>query len=390
MVTAASALVDRHSPDSVLAREIARLLGGPPADARLSRLGEALKGLHSRFVSEQAPEDADGWYLQGPAHLAAYLSYFFPASEAQVRRALAEVPAPAAARWRVLDVGSGPGPASSAVADWAAASGARAEFTALDASAAALETMKRLWPPAAGTLATRVWTAGAPLPEGPFEIIVLAHSLNELFAGDPHRLDKRHKLMVDLASRLAPGGYLVLVEPALKRTGREMLVVRDRLLNGGLIARAPCLFQGACPAIARPRDWCHADRPWVAPPLVEQVAAAAGLSRDSLKYAYVILSPPSPAIERPRDPALFRIVSEPLPENGKLRFFGCGTIGRQALTRLEKDRTPENAAFGRLERGDVVRIEGLTATGDGRRLGPGSTVEVTLSATERDELRAAR
>jgi SAM-dependent methyltransferase len=299
MVTAASAQVDRQSSASALEREITRLLGGALNEARLTRLGAGLKELHARFVSEQAHEASGDWYLESPAHLAAYLSYFFPASEAQVRRALAEVPPPASPRWRVLDIGSGPGPAAFAVAAWAASAVARVEVTALEASAAALETMKRLWEPAAGGLTTRVWTAGAALPEGPFDVVVLSHALNELFVGDPHRLDKRHKLMTELAARIGPGGYLVLVEPALKRTGREMLVVRDRLLNAGMIARAPCLFQGACPAIARPRDWCHADRPWVPPPLVEHSAAAAGLSRESLKYAYVILSPASASSASP-------------------------------------------------------------------------------------------
>jgi SAM-dependent methyltransferase len=167
MVIAASAQVDRGSSDTALEHEIARLLGGSLSDARLTRLGTALKELHARFVSEQAPEGSPDWYLDGAAHLAAYLSYFFPASEAQVRRALAEVPPPVASRWRVLDLGCGPGPASFAVADWAAATGARVDVTALEASGPALETMKRLWPASAGSLATKVWNAGGalrPLP----------------------------------------------------------------------------------------------------------------------------------------------------------------------------------------------------------------------------------
>ena len=178
----------------------------------------------------------------------------------------------------------------------------------------------------------------------------------------------------------------MLVEPALRRTGRELLVIRDRLLSTGMVARAPCLYQGACPSIARPRDWCHADRPWEAPPLVVQAAEAAGLSRDSLKFSYVILSPGASAPEKSRDHALFRIVSEPLPEKGKLRFFGCGPAGRHALVRLDKEKSPVNAAFDTLERGDIVRVEGLVPSGDGRRLGSTSTVEGIVAATDRDQV----
>ena len=204
--------------------------------------------------------------------------------------------------------------------------------------------MKRLW--SAGKLKTITWSVGSSLPEGPFDVIVMSHALNELYTGDPNRLEKRQKFVDELKRRVAPEGYLVLVEPALKRTGRELLVIRDKLVGaGGMVARAPCLYQLLCPAIARPRDWCHADRPWQAPPMVERAAQEAGLFRESLKYSYVVLSPASPAIERSKDASLFRIVSEPLPEKGKLRFFGCGPSGRHALTRLDKDKTDVNDAF---------------------------------------------
>jgi ribosomal protein RSM22 (predicted rRNA methylase) len=353
-------------------------MGGPLRSGRTERLGRALDLLHTRFVSEQSPDDTGARYLQDPAGLAAYLAYFFPASLAQVHRALVEVAVPSAPTLRVLDIGSGPGPASFAVANWA---GKRVDVTALEAAPAALDAFRRLWPNSFGQLDARTWSAGEALPNGPFDVIVMSHVLNELFPGDPARLEKRQQWLNELTTRLNPDGLLVLIEPALRRTGRELLVIRDKLVAGGLVARAPCLFQGNCPAIARPRDWCHADRPWQAPALAQTAAEAAGLSRESLKYSYVILSPTG---ERPRDNALFRIVSEPLPEAGKLRYFGCGPAGRHALVRLQKERTPENEAFDSLERGDIVRADPMTASGDGRRLGPTTTLTVTRSALDLD------
>lgn len=373
-----SAAEPQDPMNAALTREVERLLGGPVAGPKLARLGRALDALHRRFVSEQAPEDAGSPYLQESAQLAAYLAYFFPASLSQVKRALVEVDVPPGQSLKVLDIGSGPGPASFAVAGWAKR---RLDVTALEASPSSLDTFRRLWSPQLGELKTTTWTTGNALPAGPFDVIVMSHVLNELFPGDPARLEKRQNLVNDIASRLAPEGLLVLVEPALRRTGRELLVVRDRLISGGLVARAPCLFQGNCPAIARPRDWCHADRPWEPPALARAAAEAAELSRESLKYSYVILSR---AGERSRDNALFRIVSEPLPEAGKLRYFGCGPAGRHPLIRLQKERTDENAAFDTLERGDIVQAEGLTLAGDGRRVGPTTPLVVTRSATELD------
>ena len=340
-----------------------------------------------RFVDESLPESVQV-YLSSKYALAAYLAYFVPASEAQVRRVLAEVSLPAAATLRVLDVGSGPGPAVAAVARRAFGAGKKVEAFALDHSADALGAAKKLWRGAWGNLQTRQWSAGDALPPGQFEIIVACHALNELFVTDPSRLDRRTAFVLELAAKLAPGGLLVLVEPALRRTGRELLVLRDRLVPKGFPAIAPCLFQGACPSIQRAKDWCHSDRPWSAPKFTEAVAKAAELERDTLKYSYVIHTN-QPVGERAKDPSLFRIVSEPLPEKGKLRYFGCGGSGRHPLVLLDRYRAENTTLFADLERGDIIRATGLVASGDGKRLGPTSTLERQVEAATLDDRKPA-
>jgi ribosomal protein RSM22 (predicted rRNA methylase) len=367
-----------------LASEIEKLLGRPLDDAGWARLGRAVSMLHARFVSESPLEAGQSNYLTDKEALAGYLAYFFLSSLAQVRRALSEVALPDRSTLRVLDVGSGPGPASLAIAQAAQLLGRKVHVTAIEATPASLQTLKRLWSPSWGTVETVEWRAGQALPAGPFDIVVASHVLNELFLEETSRLDRRAQLALELGKRLSPKGLLLLLEPALKRTARELLVVRDRLIPHGFVALAPCLFQGSCPAITRPRDWCHADRPWPLPRLVDQAGEAAGLSRDTLKFAYVVLSNVHPEPAQTKDAALFRIVSAPLPEKGKLRFFGCGPSGRHALVRLDREAVPSNAAFERFERGDVVRLQGLTASGDGKRVGADSTIDVLASATDRD------
>jgi SAM-dependent methyltransferase len=285
--------------------------------------------------------------------------------------------APAASTVRVLDVGAGPGPAGFAAAAWLRAHGRGVALTALDASADALAVLSRTWPRAWGPCVTRTWTAGAPLPDGAFELIVASHAVNELFSSDSARTERRAALVEALAARLAPGGRIVLVEPALRRTGRDLLEVRDRIVSKGFSVLAPCLRQGRCPALERPRDWCHADRPWDAPPLVDRAAKAAGLARESLKYSYLVLGrEPAPAAVEGR----FRIVSEPLPEKGKLRFFGCGEAGRVPIVRLDREASESNGAFEGLERGDVVQLDGLGAAGDGLRVTGATSVAVVQAA----------
>jgi 2-polyprenyl-3-methyl-5-hydroxy-6-metoxy-1,4-benzoquinol methylase len=362
------------------AREVARLMGGDGPAPR-GRLAKALQALHQRFVrAAQGEPFGEPYFAHGPS-LAAYLAYFFPSSAAQVSRVLADVTPPPGPTLRVLDIGAGPGPAGMAAALWLRSHGRRVEVDALEASAAALDTAKRLWSPEWGTLRTRVWRADDPIPAGPYDLVVASHVVNELYDGDKDAASQRLAFARSLTSLLSPAGRLVLVEPALRETGRGLLVIRDGLVADGLTVLAPCLLHEACPALERPRDWCHADRPWHAPTMVREVAEAAGLSRDSLKYAAVVLSrEPRPS---PRA-GLFRVVSEALPEKGKQRFFGCGEAGRVGLVRLAKEASESNAVFESLERGDVVRIDGGRMAGDGLRIDAQTEVTVAQSARERD------
>src|SRR6185436_5554877 len=119
----------------------------------------------------------------------------------------------------------------------------------------------------------------------------LGHALNELWADAPDRLDRRAALCEELLARVRKGGSLVVVEPALRTTTRELLGVRDRLVARGYAVRAPCLFRGACPALEREVDWCHAERAWEPPPVLAELVAAAGLHKEALKMAYVVLAP---------------------------------------------------------------------------------------------------
>jgi len=327
-------------------------------------VAQAVRTLSLGLTRER--ELAGARYMDDPKLLAAYLLFYWPVSYAQAREVLGEV----GARPRsVLDLGSGPGPMAFAALDAGAS-----DVTAADRSARALELAKKLALEAEEGLATREWNPDKPLPDGQFDLISMGHLLNEL--PEP----KRVPLVEAALAKLRPKGSVVIVEPALRDTSRGLLRLRDALVAKGYAVRAPCLYRGACPALVREGDWCHAERSWRMPALVENLARLAQLHKEALKMSYLVLAPKGEAWRDPPPGAVFRIVSEQLEGKGRQRYMGCGPSGRVGLALQHKHVNAGNEAFMTLQRGDVIEIAGTEPKGDGLAMVEGSTVRVIAAA----------
>jgi SAM-dependent methyltransferase len=351
----------------------------PPPDLlapdELREVGAAVARLSRGLTRER--ELAGARYMDEERLLGAYLLFYWPVSYLQARGTISELPGRPRS---VLDLGSGPAPAAFAALDAGAA-----EVIAADRSARALAAARRLAADAGEPLATREWNParGAPLADlahgRRFDLVTMGHLLNELFPG-PDADRRRADLLEEALGLVAPGGSLLVVEPALRDTSRALLRVRDLLVARGFAVRAPCLFRGPCPALLRETDWCHAERPVEPPALVAQIAKAAGLRREAVKMSYLALAPRGEAWAEPPAGRVFRIVSEPLPSKGRLRYMACGPEGRMGLSLQERHVGEANRRFESLLRGDVVRISGAEPRGDGLALGEGSAVEVVAPA----------
>jgi ribosomal protein RSM22 (predicted rRNA methylase) len=243
---------------------------------------------------------------------------------------------------RVLDLGAGTGAAGRAIADrWPGV-----ELVAVDQVAGP------------GIVQADVTHATFPRGvEGRFDLLVAAHLLGELSL----EVDGRARLVADWCRELlADDGHCILIEPALRLTSRALLAVRDHLVASGFFVASPCLWQGPCPALVRERDFCHAS------------AAPIAQGRSRVDFSYLVLARPG----RPcGDTRLFRVVSDPMKDKGRLRLFVCGGIGRVLVTRLDRDRSPGNRAFDRLERGDLARIDNAVSRPDGLRCTGDTRVE---------------
>jgi ribosomal protein RSM22 (predicted rRNA methylase) len=351
----------------------------PPADRllpeELREVAAAVQRLSHGLTRDR--KLAGARYLDDDRLLGAYLLFYWPVSYLQARGILSELPRrPRSA----LDLGSGPGPVAFAALDAGAA-----EVLAADRSARALAAARKLAGAVGEPLATREWDPRRPgsiaalAPGRTFDLVTLGHVVNELFQGEG-AAERRAALLEEAAGLLSPGGSVVVIEPALRETSRALLEVRDRLVARGFAVRAPCLFRGACPALVRPTDWCHAERPVEVPRLVDEIGRRAGLRKEAVKMSYLVLAPAGEAWREPPPGKVFRIVSEPLPSKGRLRYMGCGPEGRMGLALQEKDVTGTNRAFEGLLRGDVIEVTGTEPRGDGLRLSPDSVVRVVAAA----------
>jgi SAM-dependent methyltransferase len=353
----------------------ARRKGTGPADAlspqEVKDVARGVRTLSMGLTRDRAL--AGQKYMDDPVLLGAYLLFYWPVSYAQARRVLGELPSRPRS---VLDLGSGPGPVAFAALD----AGAK-DVTCADRSRPALQLATQLAVEAGEGLPTREWAPERPLPDGTWDVITMGHVVNELF-GPPSDavLQRRAALLEQIAARVTRGGSLVVMEPALRETSRALLGVRDLMVAKGHAVRAPCLYRGACPALEKGSDWCHAERGWRPPAVVEAIARAAGLHKETLKMSYLVLAPQGDAWAEPPPGRVFRIVSEPLQGKGRARYMGCGPEGRVGLAVQERHRAAQNEAFFSLQRGDVIRVGATEEKGDGFALGEGAEVELVARA----------
>ena len=205
---------------------------------------------------------------------------------------------------RVLDLGSGPAPASCSLADLAQGRGEQNmafEFCLCDSSGDALSLGKKILEAAYSknaSVETRVCNLenifqpknGAAFLDGKkFDFIIASHSLNELWKGQKKRGEKITALLKNLSDYLDDGGLMLLMEPALLATSRALIEARDSLIASGLEVAAPCLQSASpCPALENPNATCHAQFDWEMPQIVADLAALAGLNRADVKMTYFV------------------------------------------------------------------------------------------------------
>lgn len=335
------------------------------------QVAEAVGQLSSFFTIERRALNQK--YMEDRLLRAGYLHYFLPVNLAKIQLLLDEMPVLGVdSGFSVLDLGSGPGTGALAVLDWwhQQRSSHGLSVTAVDGSSEALKQAKQLWDrycQAAGVGTVRLQAyegdleGGAWLERvkqlGHFDLIIIANSLNEIYADAKDPIEMRSGLVNECLSLLTPHGTVMIVEPALRETSRGLLHVRDRLLQEKCCTvYSPCLHENDCPAMINPHDWCHEERTWDPPAVIKEIDEQVGFIKDALKFSYLLLRKDGKAIVE-RRPDVYRVVSELREMKGEKRAWLCNEQGRQEVGRQDRLASAQNQAFDRWHRGAIVQIE---------------------------------
>ncbi|MDX6765365.1 MAG: small ribosomal subunit Rsm22 family protein [Candidatus Methylacidiphilales bacterium] len=328
---------------------------------------------HIRLVSDSFTRDRADQFrksYQERENLLAYGTFFFPQTYSRVLLVLEELSRvhgwkpPTGGKCRVLDLGSGLGAGSLAVADHLRPHPEGLEITAVEQHKTCTESHQKLirdlgaygnplrWNFLPGDF--REIDNWAPRPNYRWNLILLSFSFNEAFADAPP--EAAAEWLHQVLGRLESGGLLVVVEPALKETAESLETVRDLLLaHDKNHIWAPCLHRQSCPARSGGQFWCHEARKWSPPASLVLLNSSLHREIETLKFSFLALSrTPPPA--RDQGPGTTRMVSPVSKTQGRMHFHGCssdGDIHHFDLLTRHLDAAGKKAWWA-LERGSIL------------------------------------
>jgi SAM-dependent methyltransferase len=327
--------------------------------------------LSDLFTSERGTLDQG--YLNKPPLRAGYLLYFLPINFAKACYVLNELPSEfwSQKKYRVLDLGCGPASASLAFLTQLQKSQPKAEVELIlcDQNKNILRDAQALIHSCEGISKIKIQLVEREARRfqftGEYDLILMSHVLNEWVKSSAS--ERAEWLLPKLHQHLTSQGVIAILEPALKRPTRELMGLRDHLVESKeLCVLAPCLHEEICPMLAATHnDWCHFYLEWGEPAYLQELDRLVKNDNRFLKVAYLLVGQSKfyqkELRKRHRD--LFRMVSNRMATRGKTEAVLCGPPGRLKVLRLDRDRSPANDELDRLRRGDLVELPGLELKG---------------------------
>jgi ribosomal protein RSM22 (predicted rRNA methylase) len=186
-----------------------------------------------------------------------------------------------------------------------------------------------------------------------YDMIIFANSLTEIHKGDSVPV----KYIEHIFRCLSDAGILILIEPALKRTSRRLMELRNTIIRQTKhTILLPCLHKEECPLlqIRKNKEWCHQSVVWQPPEYLTFINQDLNREIDRLKYSYLVIARNAyPVAINPG----FLVISNLLKEKGRKRCYLCTPDGRVELVRQDKSTSDSNTDFDEVHMGDVVDIK---------------------------------
>ncbi|MDR3074187.1 MAG: hypothetical protein LBV01_05635 [Deltaproteobacteria bacterium] len=303
-------------PSEALTQDLETALRAVQAVAALAKNHErelpyAVRDLSRLLTQERS--DLRRSYWMDKRLLMAYVRYFLPWNLVRLAWLLPDLDLPLAGDGIILDLGSGP--LTMPLALWLAKPAWRSlPLTCVcgDIASGPLGLGRDIFAALAGDSPWKIELRRGPLEKtlrefhGRASLITAANVLNE------QRTSRETPLSVQLAaltravaSRLAPGGRFLAVEPGTRLGGKLMALTRFAGFSAWLLPEAPCTHYGDCPMLAgraagrttgqaagQATGWCHFSHgTGAAPKDLRVLTKQAGLEKRNLNLSCLLLRP---------------------------------------------------------------------------------------------------
>ena len=319
-------------------------------------------------------------YMSDKNLFGAYLLYYFPISYLQIQSIIGSVQnefekiaEAKTEKIRILEIGSGPAPGTTAIIDRIRKlnENAKIEVVLLDSSKNALEIAKKVIQTDFENVSVETHVTDlenekilSKIGSG-FSVILLSHVLNELWKNNGDKISLRLEFLSKAKNLLdSENALLILNEPALLESSRNLMKVRDAILksedfsNLDLISPCPHSLSKSCPALSSENQTCHAENFFDPIEPIKSLAHGAGLDRESVKMCFFVFKTDNKNAQSDDKNTSLTVVSEGmLNKSGRIRFMLCDGEKRFSLSAKKDDAHAKEIGFFKLHRYEKIRIE---------------------------------
>lgn len=256
----------------------------------------------------------------------AYSIARMPATYASVKKCLDEFPSTYTPK-TVLDVGAGPGTASTACLD-----------RYPDCAVTLIEDDPHMLDLGQKSVPNGHWVRQRLSPDTdlpPADVVILSYVLNELPLDEiPAILGKLWQAACD---------YLIITTPGTPAAFEQLKQTRTALINLGAHLVAPCPHALACPMTRG--DWCHF-KVRIQRTSLHRTTKGGDLGYEDEKYSYLIVS------KHPQDISYDRVTKSPHHRSKHGSFEVCSSSGSLETKPYSKSKSPDYKILKDLDWGD--------------------------------------